>query len=92
MHRDEQMAEFLRTNDAPTLEVLASQSVPGIEAKLGRKLDDDAIRALLEVQEDYLATFWRVAAEDHGSLDAYLENALGVDEVLKERLKARFVA
>ncbi|MBX7493521.1 tyrosine-protein phosphatase [Qipengyuania sp. 1NDW9] len=92
VHRDEQMAEFLRTNDAPTLEVLASQSVPGIEAKLGRKLDGDAIRALLEVHEDYLATFWRVAAEDHGSLDAYLENALGVDEVLKERLKARFVA
>lgn len=90
--RDQQMAEFLRTNDAPTLEVLASQSVPGIEERLGRKLDEAAIKALLEVQEDYLATFWRIAAEDHGSLDGYLENALGVDEVLKERLRSRFVA
>ncbi|MBT8427675.1 MAG: tyrosine-protein phosphatase [Erythrobacter sp.] len=90
--KDQQMAEFLRTNDAPTLEVLASQSVPGIEARLGRKLDEEAIRALLEVQEDYLATFWRVVEEDHGSLDRYLENALGVDEVLKDRLRARFVA
>lgn len=92
VHRDEQMAEFLRTNEAPTLEVLASQSVPGIEARLGRKLDEESVKALLEVHEDYLATFWRVAAEDHGSLDAYLENALGVDELLKERLRSRFVA
>ena len=90
--RDQQMAEFLRTNDAPTLEVLASQSVPGIEERLGRKLDEEAIRALLEVQEDYLATFWRVVEQDHGSLDRYLEDALGVDEVLKDRLRARFVA
>ena len=92
VHRDEQMAEFLRTNEAPTLKVLASQSVPGIEQRLGRKLDDASIKALLEVQEDYLATFWRIVAEDHGSLDGYLENALGVDEVLKERLRNRFLA
>ena len=90
--RDRQMAEFLRTNEAPTLQVLAAQSVPGIEQRLGRKLDEGAIRALLEVQEDYLCTFWKVAEEDHGSLDAYIENQLGVDELLKERLRARYAA
>lgn len=90
--RADQMTEFLRTNEAPTLQVLASQSVPGIEARLGRKLDDRATRALLEVHEDYLLTFWEEVEKDHGTLDTFIERALGVDEVLKDRLRARFVA
>ena len=90
--RDDQMAEFLRTNDAPTLEVLAAQSVPGIEQRLGRKLDEGAIKALLEVREDYLHTFWKIVEEEHGTLDTYIKSSLGVDDLLKERLRARFVA
>ncbi|MBX7540227.1 tyrosine-protein phosphatase [Qipengyuania sphaerica] len=90
--RDDQMAEFLRTNDAPTLQVLAAQSVPGIEERLGRKLDEGAIKALLEVREDYLHTFWSVVEEEHGTLDSYIERTLGVDELLKEQLRTRFLA
>lgn len=90
--REDQFAEFLLTNAAPTLSVLRDQSVPGIEARLGRKLDDAAVRALLEVHENYLATFIAEVEKDHGSLDAYLTKAIGVDEPLKERLRERFVA
>lgn len=90
--RDRQMAEFLRTNDAPSMDVLAAQSVPGIEARLGRKLDDNAVKALLGVQEDYLATFWKEVEADHGSLDRYIEGALGVDEPLRERLRSAYLA
>ena len=88
---DDQMAEYMRTNAAPTLQVLASQSVPGIEAKLGRTLDEDAVKALLGVREDYLHTFWREVADEHGSLDAYIESALGVDELLKSQLCDRYL-
>ena len=45
---EDQEAEFLLTNASPTLHILAAQSVPGIEARLGRKLDDEAVRALLD--------------------------------------------
>lgn len=90
--RENQMAEFLRTNDAPTLQVLAAQSVPGIEQRLGRKLEGGAIKALLEVRRDYLETFWKVVEEDHGTLDTYIERTLGVDELLREQLRNRFVA
>ena len=90
--RDDQMAEFLRTNDAPTMKVLASQSVPGIEKKLGRKLEEGAVQALLGVREEYLATYWREVEDEHGSLDAYLESVIGVDELLKDQLRQRFVA
>ena len=43
---DDQREEFLRTNQAPTLAVLRAQSVPGMEARLGRKMDEESVRAL----------------------------------------------
>ncbi len=89
---EDQLAEFLLTNSAPTLAVLRAQSLPGIEERLGRKLDEGAVRALLEVDADYLAAYRAVVEADHGSLDAYLAYALGVDDAMRTRLRQRFVA
>lgn len=89
---EDQRAEFLLTNSAPTLAVLAAQSVPGIEARLGRKLDEAAQRALLSVEIAYLDRFLEIAAEDHGSLDGWLTRAIGVDDALRARLRDRLVA
>lgn len=87
----DQMAEFLRTNTAPTLAVLRAQSVPAIEARLGRKLDDEGARALLEVHEDYLLRFRETVVKTDGSLDGWLETRIGVDDALREALRRRFV-
>jgi protein tyrosine/serine phosphatase len=89
---EDQRDEFLLTNKSPTLHVLRAQSVPGIEARLGRSLDEESIRALLEVHEDYLARFHEVAGGMNGSLDGWLERTVGVDEDLRKSLKARFLA
>jgi len=86
-----QMAEFLRTNTAPTLAVLRAQSVPGIEERLGRKLDEDGIRALLEVHDDYLLRFRETVVAMDGSLDGWLAARIGVDEPLRQVLRERFV-
>ena len=88
----DQRAEFLRTNDAPTLAVLRRQSVPGIEARLGRTLEEDGIRALLEVHGDYLDRFHEVVNEKYGSLDTWLEAEIGVDDALRARLRKRYLA
>lgn len=88
----DQMTEFLRTNAAPTYAVLHAQSVPGIEARLGRKLDEAGARALLEVHEDYLLRFRETVVAMDGSFDAWLETRIGVDDMLRERLRSRFVA
>lgn len=87
-----QMAEFLRTNTAPTLAILRAQSVPGIEERLGRKLDEEATRALLEVHDAYLLRFRATVIAMDGSLDGWLEARIGVDEALREALRSRFVA
>lgn len=89
---EDQYAEFLLTNASPTLHVLRAQSVPGIEARLGRQLDEDSIRALLEVHEDYLTRFRETATAMDGSLDQWLAKTVGVDDALRERLHAKFVA
>ncbi|MEW4448246.1 tyrosine-protein phosphatase [Qipengyuania sp. JC766] len=89
--RDDQMAEFLLTNLAPTVDVLKSQSLPGIEARLG-KLDEETIRNLMEVREEYLATFTREVEADFGSIDGFVERALGVDRELADTLRQRYLA
>ncbi len=87
----DQRPEFLRTNDAPTIDVLRRQSVPGIEARLGRTLDEEGIRALLEVHGDYLDRFHAIVNESYGSLDAWLEAEIGVDDALREALRERYL-
>ena len=87
-----QREEFLRTNKSPTFEVLVQQSLPGIEERLGRKLDPEQVRDLLEVRTEYLETFHAEVKRDHGDFDSYLGRVIGVDEPLRERLLARFVA
>lgn len=89
---EDQLAEFLLTNAAPTLDVLRAQSVPAIEARLGYTIDEGAVRALLEVRQEYLDTFMAEVAKDHGSLDNWLTQAIGVDDAMRTRLKAKFVA
>ena len=87
----DQRAEFLRTNDAPTIDVLRRQSVPGIEARLGRTLDEEGIRALLVVHGDYLDRFHAIVNESYGSLDAWLDAGIGVDDALREALRERYL-
>lgn len=88
---EDQMREFLLTNDAPTLHILRDQAVPGLQARLNRTLDEGAIRALLEVHADYLNTYLSEAAKLAGSLDDYIIRTLGVDEAVQQALRAKLV-
>ncbi len=89
--REDQIAEFMRTNDAPTIAVLRRQTVPALEERFGRTLDEPSIDALLGVREEYLETWWAEAERMHGSLDDYVSRELGVDDDLRQRLQARYV-
>lgn len=91
VHRDDYMAEFLLTNDAPTREILERQSLPRMEAHYGR-IDPEALHNLMGVLPEYIETYIAEVTRDHGSLDAYLATILGVDGPRKERLIAKLVA
>ncbi len=89
--RADMLTEFLRTNHAPTYDILERQSLPGIEARLG-PIPRDAVAELMEVREAYFDRFMEVVDGEWGSLDAFLAQAIGVDDTLRDRLQQRFVA
>jgi len=91
VHRDDVVAEFLRTNDAPTRHVLERQSLPRMETHYGA-IDPEALRNLMGVLPEYIETYFAEVIRDHGSIDTYLTTRLGVDEARKERLRAKLVA
>ena len=80
------------TNKSPTFAVLRGQSVPAMEARLGRTMDEASIRAMLDVHEDYLQRFHDTVRGMSGSLDAWLADTIGVDDALRGRLRAKFIA
>ncbi len=90
-HHDDIVAEFLLTNDAPHCEILERQSLPRMEEHYGA-IDPEALRNLMGVREEYIATYWAEVTRDHGSVDAYLAQRLGVDEARKARLQSRLLA
>ncbi len=91
VHHDDIAGEFLLTNEAPTRAILERQSLPRMEAHYGA-IDPEALHNLMGVLPEYLDTYIAKVTQDHGSLDAYLDTILGVDEARKQRLIARFVA
>jgi protein tyrosine/serine phosphatase len=91
VHHDDIRAEFLLTNDAPTRAILERQSLPRMEEHYGT-IDPEALHNLMGVLPEYLDTYIAKVTADHGSLDTYLANILGVEEDHKQRLIARFVA
>ena len=88
--RDDVVAEFLRTNDAPTTHILERQSLPRMEAHYG-VIEPEAKANLMGVLPEYFETYVAEATRIAGSLDTYMAEALGVDEAKKERLRARFL-
>ena len=88
---DDIVAEFLRTNDAPMRTILERQSLPRME-KHYDAIDLDALQDLMGVRPEYIETYWNKVTTEHGSIDAYLGNVLGVDERRKNRLRERLLA
>jgi protein tyrosine/serine phosphatase len=91
VHRDDYVAEFLLTNEAPTRAILERQSLPRMEAHYGA-IEPEALHNLMGVLPEYIETYIREVTQAHGSLDAYLAGTLGVDEAMKQRLRAKLVA
>lgn len=55
------------------------------------KVDGDRLRALLGVNEGLLENAFEAIEARYGSLDRYLEQALGLDQKNRERLQALYL-
>lgn len=88
--RDDLLAEFLLTNEAPTYHVLHEQSLPHLERRFG-PMEPAAVDALMRVRAAYFEAFEAEVAASYGSLDDLLAQRLAVDEPLRSALRDRFL-
>ena len=90
--RDDMIEDYLLTNTAVDL----AGRAPGIARKLhemtGRLASDDAVVAFLGVEAAYLEAAFAEVEVRHGSLNAYLRDALGVDTARRGRIVERLSA
>ena len=89
---DDLVADYLLTNTAVDLAGRAPAIAKQLHAMSGRVASDDAVVAFLGVEPVYLEAAFDAIRTDFGSIDAYLEEALGVDESLRDRIVARLSA
>jgi protein-tyrosine phosphatase len=92
VHHDDLIADYMLTNTAVDLEGMAPKVARQLEKVTGRAPAHDAVIAFLGVEPVYLETAFAGIEDRHGSLDAYLEQALGVDSALRDRIGERLSA
>lgn len=91
VHRDDTLADYLATNNEDRMAHRMGFLGPWIQDLTGRTLDDSALRQAVSVHESFLDAAFAEVAEQHGSVDRYLEEVLGVDAELRERIEARIL-
>ena len=92
VHPDDMIEDYLLTNTAVDLAGRAPAIARQLETMTGRPAAHDAVVAFLGVEPVYLETALAEAAARHGSLDGYLDQALGVDAALRDRIGERLAA
>jgi protein tyrosine/serine phosphatase len=87
VHRDDVMADYLLTNTAGDSEARIRAGMDTVRG-VNRGMSDEAARAIMGVEPEYLDAAFTAIEERHGSIDAWLAEALGLDDAAKERLRA----
>ena len=84
-------ADYELTNAVLDLDARLPRIQARMEVGLGRRLDPEALRPMLGVSPDYLRDALYEIAARAGSVDAYLEGALGVGAAERAALRERLV-
>jgi protein tyrosine/serine phosphatase len=90
VHRDDVIADYLLTNTAGDVEARIAAGARTVRG-MSRDIPDDVIRVIMGVEAEYIETALASMVEQHGSTDAYLEQVLGVDAAMRDRLIAQLV-
>ena len=90
VHRDDVIADYLLTNTVGDVEARIAAGAETIKA-VARQIDPEIVRVIMGVEPEYLEAAFATIAEKHGSIDGYLRDVLGADDVLRGRLRERLV-
>ena len=91
VHPDDMLADYLMTNHLDFHEVRAPSVAAMIAKHSGRAPSDEAVRAAMSVEARYLETALQAIVARYGSIDAYLDQALGFDSERRAAFEARLL-
>ena len=91
VHPDDMMADYMLTNTAGNTEARIAAGTRGLRHGMGKSLSDEALRVIMSVHPDYLATAFAAMTDRYGSASGYMRDVLGVDEAQRAAIKQRFV-
>lgn len=92
VHDDDILADFLLTNDPERMARRLPFMRDHIREVSGRTPSDEAVLTGMGVEAQYLEAAFAAMREAYGSLDGYLDRALGLDGALRERIHDRLLA
>lgn len=84
-------ADFLLTNTAARIPERAPSVAEALRQTYGRDFALGSVERFMGVHADYLNAARRTIADRHGSMDAYLDQAIGVDGAAIDRLRSRLI-
>ncbi len=88
---DDLMADYLLTNDRERMRRRAPLFAAWVKALTGRTPSEEALFVSMGVEPDYLHIAFDAIEAQYGSVDHYLEEALGVDAALKASIETRLL-
>jgi protein-tyrosine phosphatase len=89
VHPDDMVEDYLMTNAAVRLEERAAEIAERMTRWSGRPASPEAVVAFVGVEAAYLDEAFAEIDRRSGSLDAYLENALGLDSRTRDHIAER---
>lgn len=89
--RDDILAHYLETNRSDLVSDAVIAGMRDNSAREGRPFCDDAIMAVLTVTAEYLDTAFATIESRHGTIDAYLHDAIGVTSGRRAKIVERLV-
>lgn len=92
VHPDDLIEDYLLTNSAVDLERRAPDMARRLAETTGKVPSHAAVVAFLGVEAGFLEAAFAAIAADHGDLDGYLRDRLGVDPALRDRIGDRLSA
>jgi protein-tyrosine phosphatase len=88
---DDLVADYLLTNEAIGMDQRIPLMMQAIAEGVGRQPTPAAARVAMGVEAAYLEGALSAIKAEHGSIDGYLEDALGVDSALRAKVEARLL-
>jgi protein-tyrosine phosphatase len=88
---DQIMADFLLTNKAVDLDTASQAIAEWLSAKAGQTIKPADVHPLVGVEADFLEATYRSIRAQFGSVNAYLETAMGLTPTRQDSLKKVFL-